>query len=82
MIRPVLPTDAPAWHAFRSALWPETSVGENEADIERFFWSLGEVDTGCLVAEEDGVMIGFAELSVRSYADGCESDRYRKPLPR
>ena len=75
MIRPVLPADAPAWQSLRSALWPEVPAADHEADIERFFWSLGEVDTGCVVAEEEGVLAGFAELSVRTYVDGCQDDQ-------
>ena len=73
-IRPVAPVDAAAWEQMRQQLWP-APPGEHAAEIQRFFANraqtlLAEV----LVAEdESGRAIGFAELSIRSHADGCDS---------
>ncbi|MFN8666160.1 MAG: aminoglycoside 6'-N-acetyltransferase [Gemmatimonadaceae bacterium] len=74
MIRPVTRADATTWCALRTALWPEGSAEEHAMEIERFFWS-AEAPAACLVAEmEDGV-VGFVELSIRTYAEGCDTDR-------
>lgn len=43
-------------------------------EIERFFWS-GESPAACLVAETEEGVIGFVELSIRGYAEGCDTDR-------
>lgn len=74
MIRIVCPADRDVWRALRAALWPDMPAEEHETDIARYFWSL-PADELCLVAEEEGVVVGFAELSVRPYADGCATDR-------
>ena len=43
-------------------------------EIERFFWSPGD-PTACLVAETEDGVVGFVELPIRHYAEGCETDR-------
>jgi aminoglycoside 6'-N-acetyltransferase I len=73
-VRPVARTDADAWCALRTALWPEGSADEHALEIARFFWSSDDPVT-CLVAESAGQVIGFAELAIRSHADGCVTDR-------
>ncbi|MCC6931622.1 MAG: GNAT family N-acetyltransferase [Gemmatimonadaceae bacterium] len=74
MIRPVIRADATTWCALRTALWPEGPAEEHAMEIERFFWS-AEAPAACLVAELEGDVVGFVELSIRSYAEGCETDR-------
>ena len=63
-VRLLQPTDVPRWMAMRAELWP----GEEQSD-----------DPGLtvFVAEEGEALIGFLELSLRSYAEGCESS----PVP-
>lgn len=73
VIRAALPADAEAWAALRTALWPHGSAEEHAVDIARFFWS-GDDAVGCLVAEGAKGIVGFAELSIRGYAEGCETD--------
>jgi predicted TIM-barrel fold metal-dependent hydrolase/GNAT superfamily N-acetyltransferase len=55
----------------REALWPSAS-GEHEAEISAFF-EHREPSTECLVAvdEEHHETVGFAEVSIRSHAEGC-----------
>jgi aminoglycoside 6'-N-acetyltransferase I len=71
-IHPVAPADIDQWITLRIQLWPEESPEELAAEAVAFFITgvlhLEEV----LVAEHssDGV-IGFAELSLRRYAEGC-----------
>lgn len=66
IVRPATAADIPAWAAMRHRLWPEA----DPAELER---ELAESDPGSLglVAEEDGRLIGFAEASVRSVAEGA-----------
>ncbi|MEW6681061.1 MAG: aminoglycoside 6'-N-acetyltransferase [bacterium] len=73
-IRPVTKLDRSQWMRMRCALWPgDDSTHANE--IDRFFAvSLREPKT-VLVADEDGVLKGFIELSIRAYAEGCVTDR-------
>jgi aminoglycoside 6'-N-acetyltransferase I len=60
----------------RCALWPEGSDTEHREEIERFFAGrLREPLTALLATNHSGDPVGFAELSIRSYAEGCVTDR-------
>ena len=65
IVRPATEADVPAWAAMRRRLWPE----ENAAELERELAAADPALLG-LVAEEEGRLIGFAEASVRNYAEG------------
>jgi aminoglycoside 6'-N-acetyltransferase I len=67
VIRDLGASDRHQWLCLRKQLWPES----DEADA--LAWESRE-DATTLLAEssEDGV-IGFAEVSVRPYADGCDT---------
>lgn len=76
-IRPAQLDDASIWLKMRVALWPDGSEAEHGEEIEGFFndqfprepWAV-------LLAESiDGGVLGFAELSIRPYAEGCRSNR-------
>jgi aminoglycoside 6'-N-acetyltransferase I len=71
-IRAVTQTDADAWLAMRSALWPDDSNGHHDA-INRFFAGDRREPAEVLVAFDGGVAIGFAEVSIRNIVDGCSS---------
>jgi aminoglycoside 6'-N-acetyltransferase I len=74
-IRPVEPPDSTAWERMRQALWP-SAEGEHAAEIAAFFAGNRSDPTEVLMAfDEAGTAIGFVELSIRSYAEGCTSDR-------
>jgi aminoglycoside 6'-N-acetyltransferase I len=70
--RPVRPADAPRWGRLRQALWPG-EPNEHEEEIARFFAGLANEPQAVLVAEREGEILGFAELSLRVYAEGCSS---------
>ncbi len=53
----------------RHELWPE--VGKSELTDEIAHWIRGE--TGVVVADVDGVLVGFAEVSMHERAAGCTS---------
>ena len=75
-IRPARPSDAATWLRLRCALWPEGTEREHQEDIDRFFAGKAREPSAVLLAEEaGGQVVGFAELSIRAYAEGCDTDR-------
>lgn len=75
-VRPAQPSDAPAWLVLRRALWPEGSETEHREEVERFFTGATSEPLAVLLAEDGaGCPVGFAELSIRAYAEGCRDDR-------
>jgi aminoglycoside 6'-N-acetyltransferase I len=75
LIRPVEPADSTAWERMRQALWP-SAEGEHAAEIAAFFAGTRSDPGEVLMAfDEAGAATGFVELSIRSYAEGCASDR-------
>ena len=70
-IREMVQPDRAIWAEFRAALWSEDSVETHTQDIERLQHG---GDTWSFIAETDkGAPVGFAEVSIRKYANGCES---------
>jgi aminoglycoside 6'-N-acetyltransferase I len=65
--------DAEGLARLRHALWPDGSEADHRREVERFF--AGPHAAPVLVAEERSGLLGFAELSIRPYAEGCETDR-------
>ena len=65
--------DASSLARLRHALWPDSSETEHRHDVERFF--AGAQAAPILVAEDRSGLLGFAELSIRPYAEGCQTDR-------
>jgi aminoglycoside 6'-N-acetyltransferase I len=59
----------------RCALWPEQVGGEHGAEIAAYFAGRWHEPQAVLVAEESGALVGLAELSIRSYAEGCRTNR-------
>ena len=74
-IREMTPSDRMVWAEMRAALWPEDPVEEHAKEIDEFFAS-GDV-WGLIAQNTNGVAIGFAELAIRKYANGCTS----RPVP-
>jgi aminoglycoside 6'-N-acetyltransferase I len=74
-VRHVRPDDRAAWHRMRRDLWPD-DAGEHEREIDRFFAGRLREPAAVLIADDaKGETLGFAEVSVRPYAEGCETDR-------
>ena len=60
----------------RDALWPDDESKWHAAEIEQFFAGQLSMPLAVLVAvEPDGDIVGFAELSIRNYAEGAVTDR-------
>jgi len=76
IVRVLTPRDAPAWLRMRRALWPHHAESEHAAEITAFLDGRAREPLAVLVAA-DGAnqLIGFAELSIRAYAEGCRTDR-------
>ena len=74
-VRPVTRQDAAAWLAMRQALWPDDPGGSHAKEIEEFFAGRLRMPLQVLVAVDESRVVGFAELSIRAYAEGCLTDR-------
>jgi aminoglycoside 6'-N-acetyltransferase I len=79
-IRPAEPTDVDQWADLRVALWPDEPPAVLAAEAAQFFAGLpqgaGAMPEAVLVAAAGGPacrLVGFAEVSRRAYAEGCES---------
>jgi aminoglycoside 6'-N-acetyltransferase I len=59
----------------REALWPDES-DSHVSEVEQFLAGKLSIPLAVLIAEdESGMAVGFAELSIRNYAEDCISDR-------
>jgi len=74
VIRAVRRDDLEEWIALRHALWPDQSRESLRHEGQRFFAGALPTLEAVLVADDQaGGLIGFAELSRRAYAEGCET---------
>ena len=70
-IRQMGANDRAVWVEMRVALWPDETAREHAKMIDEM---LGGEDAWGLVAEAaDGTAVGFAEIAVRKYANGCDA---------
>jgi aminoglycoside 6'-N-acetyltransferase I len=68
-------SDRLAWTRMRRSLWPDEMTQGHAAEIDAI---LNGDDAWAFVAETaEGMPVGFAEVSVRKAANGCES----QPVP-
>jgi aminoglycoside 6'-N-acetyltransferase I len=76
IVRDVRARDAPAWLRLRHALWPDQVESEHAAEITEFLEGRSGESLAVLVAANGAdQLMGFAELSIRAYAEGCHTDR-------
>ena len=62
--------DVTEWGRMRHELWPDGPLHEHIAELGQYFVPGAAV--GAFVAQsESGSLVGFIELSLRSYAEGC-----------
>jgi aminoglycoside 6'-N-acetyltransferase I len=78
-VRSATKADAETWLAMRMALWPDGGEEDLRLEVARYFVAHGAplLPHQVFVAERGGNMVGMLELSLRPYADGCESS----PVP-
>jgi aminoglycoside 6'-N-acetyltransferase I len=77
-VRPATPADAASWLEMRHALWPPEEGeprGGHAEEIERYFAGELTMPLEVLIAVEGEERVGFVELSIRPYAEGCTTDR-------
>lgn len=75
-VQPASAADAAAWLQMRCALWPEGPESEHRDEISRFFaGQLRDPLQALLAFDASGTAVGFAELSIRPYAEDCVTDR-------
>jgi aminoglycoside 6'-N-acetyltransferase I len=78
-VRLATKADAETWLAMRAALWPDANEDELRLEVGRYFVAHGEplLPHRVFIAETGGKVVGMLELSLRPYADGCDSS----PVP-
>jgi aminoglycoside 6'-N-acetyltransferase I len=69
--------DMPVWARMRHALWSRLTIDEHLADIKAMLESKSGWRRGYIGFSETDSEAGFAEVCVRSYANGCT----RQPVP-
>jgi aminoglycoside 6'-N-acetyltransferase I len=69
-IREARAADRAAWAAMRALLWPEEDEAAHARGIDAV---LARSNAWGFIAEADGAAIGFAEVAIRPYANGCDS---------
>lgn len=74
IIRPVERADADRWIDLRLALWPDQPRDELAAEAHAYLDGRGfMLETVLVAVDETHRIAGFAELSLRPYADGCRT---------
>jgi len=72
LIREVRPEETESWLVIRMALWPETDEPQHRREMALM---LSDAKRFALFVCQDqrGELAGFAEVSLRAWAEGCES---------
>jgi aminoglycoside 6'-N-acetyltransferase I len=75
-VRFALPADAGALTRMRIALWPDDTPEWHADEVRKFFAGELKMPLAILVADDERrTPIGFADLNIRAYAEGCATDR-------
>jgi aminoglycoside 6'-N-acetyltransferase I len=72
-VRPLKAADVGAWAAMRAALWLDADPDELHREADAFAAGQKLPTPQVVFVAEDESPIGFLELSVRPYANGCDS---------
>ncbi len=76
MIRAALQSDLESLANLRHQLWPEDTASEHAQELSRYFSGEAREPQQILVAvAPDESLVGFCELSIRAYAESCDTDR-------
>jgi aminoglycoside 6'-N-acetyltransferase I len=74
-VRPATPDDSAPWLKMRQALWPE-GASDHPFEIASYFAGRLREPLQVLLALDDAEKpVGFAELSIRNSAEGCDTDQ-------
>ncbi|HXF85916.1 MAG TPA: aminoglycoside 6'-N-acetyltransferase [Anaerolineales bacterium] len=70
-IRRATPEDKPEWLRMRKELWPDAPIEYLDYDLDEI---LADPDQAVFVAARaDGSLVAFIEVSLREYAEACET---------
>lgn len=77
-IRPVQPSDADEWLRMRMALWPDSTPDKEARQIAHFLAVparpvLPTLHAAFVYPRPETGLCGLVEVSIRPYADGCET---------
>lgn len=75
MVRIARASDRSQLATMRAALWPDQSGDEHGKEVDQALRAgmSGTMPAAILVAEaENGALVGFLEVDLRSHADGCD----------
>ncbi len=77
MVRSAEPRDEQALLRLRAALWPEEKPEECLLEVRLLVTGITPVllPYKVLIAEMEEAVVGFVEVALRSYVDGCETGR-------
>lgn len=76
-VRPLELRDRPKWAEMRATLWPDADAAELAHETVRHFAGAKAADEVFVAENVNGHLLGFLEMSLRPYANGCAS----KPVP-
>ena len=77
-IRPAKREEAETWAGLRLKLWPDADAGELCAETHAFLDGKRIATiASALLALDDCAVVGFVEIAVRPFSDGCRS----QPVP-
>jgi aminoglycoside 6'-N-acetyltransferase I len=76
-LRPLELKDRRAWAEMRAALWPDADPSELAHETVKHFAGVKAADEIFVAEDVSGRLLGFLELSLRVYAEGCTSS----PVP-
>jgi aminoglycoside 6'-N-acetyltransferase I len=74
IVAPIAERDAPEWLEMRKALWSGASASEHRAEMRDL---AAQPEFAGFMAREGVAAVGFAEVFVRPFANGCAS----RPVP-
>ncbi|VTR97660.1 aminoglycoside acetyltransferase : Sortase-like acyltransferase OS=Singulisphaera acidiphila (strain ATCC BAA-1392 / DSM 18658 / VKM B-2454 / MOB10) GN=Sinac_6048 PE=4 SV=1: Acetyltransf_1: ACT_7 [Gemmata massiliana] len=82
IVRPIRDTDRAEWLRMRHVLWPEGTADEHAAEIADYLNGRPPTESGLLLASAvfvaeraSGGLCGLLEASIRTCAEGCETNR-------
>lgn len=71
-IRTLLPGDESEWLRMRSLLWPDCPLPKHKEEMQEIL-SANTANAVFVAWRSSGGLGGFLEISIRSYADGCDT---------
>lgn len=70
-VRLATAADVEAWSELRALLWPQLDTHEHA--VEAVQWIADPSTDALLAVANDGTLLGFLEVGLRDYAEGCET---------